>query len=114
MNVDQFRYNQTSRDTELYDREIVNQFRRNQTSRDTDLYDREIVNQFRRNQTSRDTDLYDPVVANQLSDAVEDERETHAGENEAKYHQDDDDVLLFQRVRQSSSLRLQKKTMKTL
>jgi hypothetical protein len=72
-----------------------------------------IVKQFRRKQTSRDTDLYDSVIANQLPDAVEDECETHAGQNEAKYHQDDDDVLLFQRVRQSSSLRLQQEKMKT-
>jgi hypothetical protein len=71
------------------------------------------VNQFRGNQTSRDTDLYDPVIANQFPHAVEDECETHAGQNEAKYHQDDDDVLLLQGVRQSSSLRLQKETMKT-
>jgi hypothetical protein len=72
------------------------------------------VNYFLRTQTPRDTDLYNPVISNQLPDAVEDERETHAGQNEAKYHQDDDDVLLLQRVRQSSSLRLQQETTKTL
>jgi hypothetical protein len=72
----------------------------------TVFYDHVIVNQFRRYQGSRDTDLYDPVIANQLPHAVEDECETHAGQNEAKYHQDDDYVLLLQRVRQSSSLRL--------
>ena len=77
------------------------------------FYDRVIVNQFRRNQTSRATDLYDPVIANQLPHAVEDECKTHAGQNEAKDHQDDDYVLLLQRVRQSSSLRLQQETMKT-